>query len=119
MASRFDRSFKPELVSVEFISRQVRPGDPFSMTAKFRNAGTAPARSDYWLFVHFEAKEKDCRNIVIQADHEPAEPTSRWQPGQVVIDGPTLLTSANRPEQEYFVHIGLFDHDDRESAFWT
>jgi len=52
-AQEADRDFKPELAAVEFTSRQVRPGDPFAMTIKFRNAGTKPARSDYWVFVHF------------------------------------------------------------------
>ena len=68
-----DASFKPELVGVELASREVRPGDPFALTLKFRNAGTKPAPADYWLFVHFETAE-DCRNIAIHADHAPAEP---------------------------------------------
>jgi len=102
--------FKPELVGVEFTSREIRPGDPFAMTIKFRNAGTRPARADYWVFVHFEAPDKDCRNIVIHADHAPSEPTTLWQPGQIVVDGPRVLTApADKPEQEYFVHVGVYD----------
>ena len=82
-----DADFKPELAGVELTSREVRPGDPLAMTLKLRNAGTKAARGDYWLFVHIEAG-KDCRNIVIHADHPPAEPTSLWQPGQTIVDGP-------------------------------
>ena len=66
-AQEADRDFKPELAAVEFTSRQVRPGDPFAMTIKFRNAGTKPARSDYWVFVHFEAPRRECRDIVIHS----------------------------------------------------
>ncbi|MFV1965728.1 MAG: hypothetical protein ACC628_09925 [Pirellulaceae bacterium] len=110
-AQGLDPDFKPELVGVEFTSRQIRPGDPFAMTIKFRNGGTQPARSDYWLFVHFEAPEKDCRNIVIHADHAPTEPTSLWQPEKIIVDGPRVLTApANLPDQEYYVHIGVYDH---------
>jgi len=71
-----DASFKPELVGVELASREVRPGDPFALTLKFRNAGTKPAPADYWLFVHFETAE-DCRNIAIHADPQPGRQAHR------------------------------------------
>lgn len=110
-AQDVDPDFKPELVAVEFTSRQVRPGDPFAMTIKFRNAGAKPARGNYRVFLHFEAPARDCRNIVIHADHEPSEPTSLWQPGEVVIDGPRLLVAPiDRPDQDYFVHVGVYDY---------
>ncbi|NQT14657.1 MAG: hypothetical protein HQ582_18010 [Planctomycetes bacterium] len=110
-AQGVDPDFKPELLDVEFTSRQVRPGDPFAMTIKFRNAGQAPARADYRIFVHFEAPEKNCRDIVIHADHPPTEPTTLWLPGQVVLDGPRLLVApTDQPDQEYFVHIGVYDY---------
>jgi len=106
-----EAGFKPELAGVELTSREVRPGDPFALTLKFRNAGTKPAPADYWLFVHFETA-KDCRHIAIHADHPPAEPTTIWQPGQTIVDGPRLLTvPADLPEQEYFLHVGVFDHE--------
>ena len=109
-AQEIDAGFKPELVAAEFTSRQIRPGDPFAMTLRFRNAGTKPARADYRVFVHFEAPEATCTDIVFQDDHEPAEPTSTWQPGQVVVDGPRILTAPEgRPDQAYFVHVGIFD----------
>ena len=105
-----DPDFKPELVAAELTAEAVRPGDPFALTLKFRNAGTKPARGDYMLFVHFEAPRKDCRTIVIHADHAPADPTSLWRPGQIVLDGPRVLTApADQPEQEYFIHVGVYD----------
>jgi hypothetical protein len=104
-----DADFKPELAGVELTSREVRPGDPFAMTLRLRNAGTKVARGDYWLFVHLETG-KDCRNIVIHADHPPAVPTSLWQPGQTIVDGPRVLTvPADLPEGEYFLHVGVYD----------
>ncbi len=107
-----DGDFKPEFVGAEFTSRQVRPGDTFAMTLKFRNGGQKPARGDYRIFVHFEAPDASCENLVFQDDHEPAEPTSAWQPGQIILDGPRILSAPDdKPEQEYFVHVGIFDSE--------
>lgn len=109
-AQGLDPNFRPELAGAEFSSREVRPGDMFSVTLKFRNSGTQPAKSDYHVFLHFEAPTAECTNICIHADHAPTQPTSSWQPGQTVVDGPTILTAPDAlPEQEYFVHVGLYD----------
>ena len=106
-----DPGFKPELVGVELTSREVRPGDPFGVTLKFRNAGTKPAGADYRVFLHFETSEKSCRSIVIHADHVPMEPTSLWKPGKLVVDGPRLLVAPDDPpEQELYIHVGVYDY---------
>jgi outer membrane protein assembly factor BamB len=102
--------FRPELIATEVTSVEVRPGDPFSITFKFRNAGGAPADRDYRVFTHCEAPKKSCENIVIHADHVPSEPTTLWQPGMTVVDGPlTLTVPADAAPGEYFVHVGLYD----------
>lgn len=109
-AETVDPDFRPELVSAGFTSRKIRPGDPFAMTLRFRNTGRAAAKADYRVFVHFEAPEASCTQIVIHADHAPDEPTSLWQPGEVVIDGPRILRApVDRPEQTYHVHVGVYD----------
>ncbi len=103
-------AFKPELVGAEFTSREVRPGEQLAMTLKFRNGGTTPAATDLRVFVHFEAPRQDCGNIVFQDDHSPVEPATLWQPGQVIVDGPRIVVMPRgKPEQEYFVHVGLFE----------
>lgn len=103
--------FKPELVGVELTARAVRPGDPLAVTVKFRNAGTRPAEADYRVFLHFEAPPGACRQIVIHADHDLEEPTTQWQPGQLVVDGPRRFEiPADMAEQELVVHVGLYDH---------
>ena len=105
-----DPDFAPKLVSADFTSRTVRPGDPFAVTFRFRNGGTAPAKGDYMLFLHFEAPDKACTNIVIHADHAPTEPTSLWLPGKIIEDGPMVITApTDKPEQEYYVHVGIYD----------
>jgi hypothetical protein len=110
-AAPVDPDFKPELVAVELTSPAVRPGDRFAVTLKFRNGGTKPARRDYTVFLHFESPRKQCgKNIVLHDDHPPAEPTSLWQPGETVIDGPRVLVApVDRPDGEYFIHVGVYD----------
>jgi hypothetical protein len=102
--------FQPELVAAEFTAAEVRPGDAISVTLKFRNAGTATADRDYQVFTHGEAPKKSCENIVIHADHVPSEPTTVWEPGNIIVDGPlTLTVPENAAEGEYFIHVGLYD----------
>jgi hypothetical protein len=81
------KGFHPELVAIELASNEVRPGDPISFTLKFRNTGSEVAPAEYRVFTHFEAPKKSCENIVVHADHVPAEPTTLWSPNQLVIDG--------------------------------
>jgi hypothetical protein len=95
--------------------RQVRPG-----VSAFQQTGTRAFRvtyrwdiqarlaKDYRCFVHF------CTNGVIRAqqDHVLAVPTSQWQPGQVVNDGPWNAALTALPDGEYDWRIGLFDPGD-------
>ena len=61
---------------------------------------------DYNAFVHF------CTNGVIRAqqDHSVSPPTSQWQAGQAVSDGPWNVTlSSSLPDGDYDWLIGLYD----------
>jgi hypothetical protein len=61
---------------------------------------------NYTCFVHF------CTNGVIrwQQDHSLTPPTSQWQAGQLVGDGPwTINISTDMPDGDYDWLIGLFD----------
>jgi len=61
---------------------------------------------DYRAFVHF------CTNGVIRAqqDHVVSPPTSQWQVGQSISDGPWNVTlSSSLPDGDYDWLIGLFD----------
>lgn len=105
-----DPDFRPEFVAAEVSARAVRPGDPLAITFRFRNAGSRPAKGDYMVFLHIEAPKRSCEDLVVHADHAPTEPTSLWQPGEVVADGPMVVTMpTDQPEQEYYVHVGIYD----------
>jgi len=61
---------------------------------------------NYTCFVHF------CTNGAIrwQQDHSLSPPTSQWQPGQLVTDGPwTITIPTNIPDGDYDWLIGLYD----------
>lgn len=61
---------------------------------------------DYRAFVHF------CTNGVIlaQQDHVVSPPTSQWQVGQTISDGPWAVTlSSSLPDGDYDWLIGLYD----------
>lgn len=64
---------------------------------------------DYSCFVHFvNPQSKNGEKIEFQQDHALPIPTSRWQPGQTVLDGPyTISVPADRFDN-YDVTIGLF-----------
>lgn len=109
-ALRSDPGFDPQLDAVVLSSREVRPGDLLSIELRFRNDGTRSGQGDYNVFLHFESPEPDCGNIVFQFDHIPTEPTSTWQPGQIISDGPHVLrVPADRPNARYWIHVGLFN----------
>jgi hypothetical protein len=64
---------------------------------------------DYRAFVHF------CTNSVIRAqqDHSLSLPTSQWQVGQAVSDGPwNVSLSGSLPDGDYDWLIGLYDPAD-------
>ena len=86
-----DPGFKPVLVSVDFTSRTVRPGDAVGVTYRFRNDGTSAAAADYVVFGHLEWPKAGCGNLIKNLDHEPLRGTSTWEPGEVVSDGPYII----------------------------
>lgn len=109
-AEPVDPEFRPQWVAMEASSREVRPGDHLTLTFHFRNAGTRAAQSDYYVFVHLESPTADCAHLVVNADHDPAEATTTWDPGREVTDGPIVLRAPDPgQDRDYFVHVGIYD----------
>ena len=97
-------------------ARQIRPG-----VAAFEQTGNRAFRvtygwdvqdslaRDYTAFVHFSTDEI----IHAQQDHPVSPPTTQWQPGQVVTDGPWNVTlPENLPDRDYDWLTGLYDPTD-------
>lgn len=107
--SGLDPGFRPKLVRVDFTSRRVRPGDPVAITFTFRNDGVQPAKDNYWVFLHFEYPKPTCDDIRFSADHLPVVPTTMWEPGKEVVDGPrNVRVPAEAAEGSYRVHVGVY-----------
>ena len=56
-------------------------GSPLKLTYRFDVAPNASIPADYWVFVHIL---DDQGESLWGDDHQPAEPTSKWKPGQKV-----------------------------------
>ena len=66
-------------------------------------------KEDYTVFVHLVTP--DGRRVA-QSDAQPhwgaAWPTSRWQPGELVLDGHRLTLPAEAPRDELRLEVGLY-----------
>ena len=105
-------AFRPVLLETNFAARTARPGGPLSVSFTFVNKGSAAPDTNYRVFLHFEHPDASCSDIVFQGDHEPTHPTTTWDPGEEITDGPRVIrVSEDAAEGEYHVHVGLFDPD--------
>jgi hypothetical protein len=94
---------------------EVKQGSGSSFTITFdwlvyRSLGT---QVNYTAFVHFvnDLQASDANGgIVFQGDHQPSPPTSMWQVGQTVSDGPiTVAVPSSVPDGTYSIRMGLYD----------
>jgi hypothetical protein len=62
-------------------------------------------------FVHFvNPSQETNEGIVFQGDHALATPTTQWQAGETITDGPVpVYVPHSVPDGTYSVRIGLFD----------
>ena len=81
-------AFSPVIKEVSEMPEKVRPGAAVEYAIKFKNMGSDTAAREYKVFVHFEHPGKSCDHIVFQGDHNPTLPTTLWETGKLVADGP-------------------------------
>ncbi len=65
--------------------------------------------ADYTVFVHVLRPDGTC--CVWQSDAMPrggAYPTTRWRPGEVVVDPYAIVLPADLPPGEYAIEVGLY-----------
>jgi len=83
----------------------------FTVTVNWR-VGRRPER-DFTIFWHFTSTDITS-SIRFQYDHAPPRPTSSWQVGDVVPDGPfTITVPADQSDLDYNFCVGLYDKDGR------
>jgi hypothetical protein len=81
----------------------------FALTYQWQIGETL--QRDYTCFVHF-VSGADGATISFQDDHLPPRPSSTWQMGETLRDGPRdIRLPAALPDGDYGVRIGLYQPD--------
>jgi hypothetical protein len=80
-------------------------GSPLKLTYRFEVAPNARIQQDHWVFVHVLDPEGE---RLWGDDHQPPEPTSKWQPGQKIEYTRTVFV----PNYPYIgpahIRVGLY-----------
>ena len=85
---------------------KVAIGSPVKITYRFEVLPNAKIDGDYAVFVHVFDPEGE---KLWQDDHQPAVPTSQWQPGQVVEYTRTVFVPNYPYIGEAVVRLGLYN----------
>lgn len=83
----------------------VREGNIIGLTVYWRC--TAPVRDDLTVFVHLIGEAR----VWAQDDARPGHhsyPTSRWQPGEIILDDYRLTIPTDAPRGDYQIEIGMY-----------
>lgn len=67
--------------------------------------------ADYTVFVHLLSPDGTCNPCIWQQDSAPQQgqyPTTRWLPGEVVIDSYQIVLPADAPPGAYPIEVGLY-----------
>ncbi len=83
---------------------RVAVGGPIEITYRFEPTGEAIAE-DHTVFVHLV---NDDGQVIWNDDHEPAVPTSTWQPGQVVEYSRTRFLPALLQPGNVTLEVGVY-----------
>ena len=101
-----------EPVAVHPAVTELKQIGPRQFTVRYCWTVEKTPASDWRVFVHFtDASDA----IKFQNDHEPATPTSRWQPGEADA-GPFTVTVPTGLEGTFPVYVGLFRPSDGRRA---
>jgi|SRR5687768_777716 len=84
---------------------RVPQGSPVDMTYRFRVA-EKPGSTNYRVFVHVVDVDEE---LMWTDDHEPARPTSSWEPGQTVEYSRTMFAPMYPYVGAAKVLVGLYD----------
>jgi hypothetical protein len=103
---------------VRFLGYGLEPADAVqvgeSLTVDLHWMALAPLDTDYTVFVHLVGGYNPATGgpVWAQDDGQPlagGHPTTRWLPGQVVVDRRVVDVPEGTPPGTYQVHVGLYD----------
>lgn len=96
-----------------------RGDDVLDLTLYWR--ALAPAAVNYTVFVHLQTYDAtsaaDTPTLVSQHDGRPCAasyPTSRWRPGEIIVDQHRLMLPTTQPSPTYVLYVGLYDLDTQQ-----
>jgi len=84
----------------------VKPGESFTITYYFKCLKEMDA--DYQVFIHGDDPGEGAR---LHGDHPPLQglyPTSRWKPGEIIIDSVTLTVPRHKRPSTYTIRMGFY-----------
>jgi hypothetical protein len=96
--------------AVTFSRSRAALGSPIEATFRFEVAPGARLDQDYRVLLHFI---DDDGELMWADDHDPAVPTSKWTPGQVVEYTKTLFIPIYPYVGNASVHLGLYSTRDQ------
>ena len=100
--------FQPVLTTLELTAAKARPGSSLRITTRWRNEGTAPARTAYRASLHL-VPAPGAGRAAVNWDFQPTPPTTDWAAGAVVSPGRPCPIPAHVPEGDYLIRAGLFE----------
>jgi hypothetical protein len=104
-------AFEPgvQLVGYDLAPAPYYPGQTLRLQLYWRTLESLA--EDYTVFVHLLSSEEGAEQLVAQQDNPPVrgtEPTSTWEPGEVVVDPYDLEIPGDAPPGEYVLTVGLY-----------
>jgi hypothetical protein len=97
------------LIGYSLSSSTARPGETLTLTLYWQ--AKAQPDADYTAFVHLFAPGAEADAPAAQSDSPPCDghyPTSRWEPGEVVVDARTLTMPTDYVAKAARLAIGMY-----------
>ena len=109
----YDVNFQDEMHLLGYHIDQIshQPGDTLTLYLYWLAQETSP--QDYKIFLHLV--KPDDSGLVAQADSSPVmgySPTTRWEPGEVIVDEHQMDLDNDIPPGSYLLLIGMYREDE-------
>ena len=102
-----------QLLGSDLSAAEIGAGETVTVTLYWQPQSAAPLR-DYTVFAHMLGPVNPANGTPVWAGHDGpplgnSYPTSRWQPGEVIVDRHELILPARIPAGTYPIEVGLYD----------
>lgn len=101
---------KVRLLGYALDKSEYRPGETIGVSLYW--LGLGEMGQDYWVFVHLVEESAGLR--IAQHDGQPgynSTPTTRWVPGEIVVDRHEFTIEAETPPGRYRIFVGMYQRE--------